>query len=110
MLVGWPRRPVRAAGSRSDKMPRHARSKACGRLGPSDACMSNVNMNLVSEIESAWRGFLSLRDPAGAKHAAGPPDPFPCDPQIEVWAPNCAPGWRSLGSCIVQPLESADAI
>jgi hypothetical protein len=25
-------------------------------------------------LESAWRGFLSLRDPAGAKHAAGPPD------------------------------------
>ena len=25
-------------------------------------------------IESAWRGFLSLRDPAGAAHAAGPPE------------------------------------
>src|SRR5436190_16349802 len=25
-------------------------------------------------IESAWRGFLSLRDPAGAGHPAGPPD------------------------------------
>jgi len=25
-------------------------------------------------MESGWRGFVSLRDPAGAAHAAGPPE------------------------------------
>ena len=33
-------------------------------------------------IESVGRGFLSLRDPAGASHAAGPPEAFPAYPQL----------------------------
>jgi len=32
-------------------------------------------IRIASECE--WRGFLSLRDPAGAAHAAGPPDQLP---------------------------------
>jgi hypothetical protein len=35
--------------------------------------MNNGN-RCPSAIESAWRGLLSLRDPAGAEHAAGPPE------------------------------------
>ena len=33
-------------------------------------------------MESLWRGFLSLRDPAGASHAAGPPEDFPARPPL----------------------------
>ena len=39
-------------------------------------------------MESLWRGFLSLRDPAGPtyrsvpSHAAGPPDDFPARPPL----------------------------
>ena len=31
------------------------------------------NRAFVLAVEPAWRGLLSLRDPAGAAHAAGPP-------------------------------------
>src|SRR5579863_5374771 len=31
-------------------------------------------MNGLSRAEFGWRGFLSLRDPAGSAHAAGPPE------------------------------------
>ena len=66
---GWPDRPVRVVGSRSDKKPRHADTivKCCH--GATDlACGSTFS------VDQARRGFLSMRDPAGAGHTAGPPD------------------------------------
>ena len=33
------------------------------------------------EMESAWRGLLSLRDPPGAAHADGPPEFSPFTPE-----------------------------
>jgi hypothetical protein len=111
-VAGWPGRPGRAAGSRSDKKLRHLRSwqrylnvrqshqrAAWIRIelmliGIAEfaefSCFRVANLKLIRlEIRlanatcrnrhrranvSAWRGFLSLRDPAGASHAAGPPD------------------------------------
>ena len=47
--------------------PVHWREKPSG---------ANYEANAFRQIELAWRGFLSLRDPAGAAHTAGPPRPF----------------------------------
>ena len=56
-------------------------------------------------MEALWRGFLSLRDPAGASHAAGPPEDFParpplCLPRPEMRGFPATPFWprRSLVS------------
>ncbi len=55
-------------GRASDKKPRHAVSLASER--------QRFKGVPPMTVERGWRGFLSLRDPAGASHAAGPPDPF----------------------------------
>ena len=38
------------------------------------ADMTQAAIGRVSQAECGWRGLLSLRDPAGGSHAAGPPD------------------------------------
>ena len=74
---GWPCRPGRAAGSRSDKKLRHAGSIAILTFqSPAAKCTSPFG------IVTTWRGFLSLRDPAGAAHAAGPPGTLRCRAQL----------------------------
>ena len=39
---------------------------------------------------STWRGFLSLHDPVGSAHAAGPPEVFPAYPQLTDALANAA--------------------
>jgi len=34
---------------------------------------------VFGKTQSAWRSLLSLRDPAGTSHAAGPPELFFAD-------------------------------
>ena len=43
------------------------------QLQPDRRMGAICEMKVFGPIESAWRGYLSLRDPAGASHAAGPP-------------------------------------
>src|SRR5262249_55092338 len=56
-------------------------------------------MDRAHRDESAWRGFLSLRDPAGAAHAAGPPAPH--RPSVD------APGTPADGTT-VSPISAND--
>jgi len=73
--VGWPRRPGRAAGSRNDKKPH--RTRAIGPEPPRRNRLSAATRGwaFLRTVEPAGRGFVSLRDPAGASHTAGPPKP-----------------------------------
>src|SRR5439155_2231518 len=58
------------AGSRSDKKPRHTRSqRETSRLAG-----LVLKRNVESQIEPAWRGFLSLARPGRPSGTAGPPD------------------------------------
>src|SRR5258708_7362318 len=68
-LIGWPDRPAfsdntRAVGSRSDKRPGRAGSIEAPTRTPDSS-----HRGPRPASESAWRGLLSLRDPAGAAHA-----------------------------------------
>ena len=73
--AGWPGRPVRGAGSRSDKKPHHTRT-----FFPDPPRIETCGMNVGRRIEPARRGLLSLRDPSGPtyrsvpSHADGPPN------------------------------------
>ena len=68
--------PLRSLGISSDARPTE-RSIKTGRNASGTA------------MECLGRGFLSLRDPAGASHTAGPPEVFPADPQLTN-AAHCA--------------------
>ncbi len=61
-----------AVGSRSDKRPRHTQTTWSGTKH-----WRGLQKSGFRQIESAWRGLLSLRDPAGAAHTAGPPGSSP---------------------------------
>src|SRR5262249_58108907 len=75
---GGPAVPTGRPGRASDKKPRHAGWLAIGQLMPSIRSPTSVGGPARQRpFKRAWRGFLSLRDPAGAAHAAGPPDSFP---------------------------------
>jgi lipoprotein NlpI len=67
--AGWPRRPGRAAGSRNDKK-QHRSGTIARESARSRTCEWTVRLKWKADDV----GFLSLRDPAGAPHAAGPPE------------------------------------
>jgi putative membrane-bound dehydrogenase-like protein len=84
--LGGPAVPSGRPGRVSDEKPRHAganrHSKAQRTTRPASG--------FFSPSERGWRGFLSLRDPAGAadqrssrRCPAGPPDQFPSCPKNE---------------------------
>src|SRR5579862_6959849 len=59
-VAGWPRRPVRAAGSRSDKKPRPAGSKARGRV-PESTPQLRLNRHGAASCRFATRPVLRTR-------------------------------------------------
>jgi len=71
------------------------RARGPCRTGIVPGCRWTLFRGAFSAAEPAWRGFLSLRDPAGAAHAAGSSDWLPCGAcELCLSSPSPERGWR----------------